>query len=167
MADWFKAILDEVTTLVSATWTDVSAIGVMLHQDSLTRNVVSQFSRANNSDATAIAPPWAVIGMGKAMPEDGISMDAYLYRLPVRIWYIGDVADNTDTDTTPSMQEFYAFKANQLLAAFRTGAFTTFEVFGDDVGMVNSSVDVGFQDEGLSIYCSLVSFDKGLISKVA
>ena|SRR5579872_1640709 len=167
MADWFKAILDEVTTLVEATWTDVAAIGVMLQQDSLTRNVVSQFTRAGNSDATAIAPPWAIIGMGKAIPETEVGVDSYFYRLPCRIWYVGNVANSTDTDTTPSTQEFYAFKANQLLAAFRTGAFATFEVFGDDIGQVDSSVDVGFADEGLTVYCSALAFEKGLLSKVA
>lgn len=169
MSDWFYLVQNEVTALVQATWTDVSAVGVMTQQDSLTKNIVSQFTKKlNNSDSTAIGAPWAIIGMGKAEPDTETLVAANGYRIPVRIWYLTDGAvESSDPDTTPTIQQFCAFKVNQLLAAFKSTTFTTFQVFGDDYGQVDSSVDVGFEDEAINVYCAALAFEKGLFSVVA
>jgi len=149
----------EVKALVGTTWTDCSIICTQIQE--LQRNIITQAVQAAGGDLTKIKLPIGIIGLGKVVVDTGFGSHGDYRRLPIKFWYIA-----TASGDTTSVQDWCTTKGEELLAAFLTGTFTTFQVLGDDRGDVDSSAEVAFADESLKAFCSETSFATGLLTLV-
>lgn len=168
MADWFRPIVDEIHSLCLATWDDIGADAdkLWMQVPALERNIVSQAAAAlNKADPTKIAPPIAIICMGKVVQEKGLSVDPFLFRLPLVVAYIA-ARPGSGAEVDMTLQEWVHARANLLWAAMKAQTFATFQVFGDDTGDIDSSAEIAFAEESLKLLAGEVRYSTGLLVRL-
>lgn len=165
MADWYDDIVDEWRTLILATLPEIAPTNYFTVVESLRRNIISDAIKAIGGDTKKLAPPYIIQQIGKeSLPRDR-PVASRMYDIPTAIWAVVHETPSGDLTTLKPSAYARSLLERTRVAMQEAANLTLCQWMGDD-GEIDSSEDVAFADEKMTLYAAGLTFANGFRTRI-